>query len=447
VRARPVLFAAAILTAAPSSAVASDDDRVAWLAEHAVAFSTLDPRAPGLADLAPLRELLGGVRVVMLGEASRSDGSTFLAKTRLVRFLHQELGFDVVVFESGFYEAARAWQAVRAGADVRGALAPLLFPAYREAVELQPLLDYLAARAKSERPLEFAGIDPQMGGTAGSMTLIAELRGLLERSGVAAASVPGFDELEAALDDLLLERYLTGDAAVPPRARQRRVLGALAEIRRRLAARPATTEADDVRVRAFWLQVLDNLETCAELGWRQGRWVPGSPFSAELHNLRDRRMARNLVWLARERYRGRKLIVWSINIHLARDLDRLTTRDAGTRALLDGMSSIGDTVAKELGEEAYTIAATAFAGHLGSPSGEPAPLLTVTAGSFEELMARTGVEAALVDLRRPPPGGSWLGRSLLARPISYKELLAIWPRHVDALLFLRTTHPTRRAPG
>jgi erythromycin esterase-like protein len=66
-----------------------------------------------------------------------------------------------------------------------------------------------------------------------------------------------------------------------------------------------------------------------------------------------------------------------------------------------------------------------------------------TRGSFEDLMGRTGLDAAIVDLRHRAQGGEWLGRSLVARPISHKELLGIWPRHFDALLFLRRMEPAR----
>src|SRR5690606_2946992 len=34
----------------------------------------------------------------------------FTAKAELVKFLHQELGFDIVLFESGYGDAALAWE-------------------------------------------------------------------------------------------------------------------------------------------------------------------------------------------------------------------------------------------------------------------------------------------------------------------------------------------------
>jgi len=115
------------------------------------------------------------------------------------------------------------------------------------------------------------------------------------------------------------------------------------------------------------------------------------------------------------------------------------------------MSTIGEEVGKALGKafgknagkDVFTIAFTAFEGSQATPTRQPFPLLVPTRGSFEDLMGRTGLEAALVDLRHLAPGGSWLERSLVARPISHKELLGIWPRHVDAFLFVRRLEPSR----
>ncbi len=74
----------------------SGDPRVAWLRENVRPIRSIDPHDEDFSDLESLRTTLDGVQLVLLGEADHRSGSDFLAKTRLVKFLHRELGFDVL---------------------------------------------------------------------------------------------------------------------------------------------------------------------------------------------------------------------------------------------------------------------------------------------------------------------------------------------------------------
>src|SRR5205823_1726823 len=78
---------------------ADDNERVAWLKSHATIIRSIDPADSDFSDLEPIRRAIGDARVVMLGEQSHGDGATFHAKTRLIRFLHEKCGFDVMAFE------------------------------------------------------------------------------------------------------------------------------------------------------------------------------------------------------------------------------------------------------------------------------------------------------------------------------------------------------------
>lgn len=76
----------------------------AWLRTNAVRLSTIDPNAP-LDDLDPLREFIGDARVVALGEGAHFIEEFWTVRQRLVRFLHEQLGFDIVAAEFDVDEA------------------------------------------------------------------------------------------------------------------------------------------------------------------------------------------------------------------------------------------------------------------------------------------------------------------------------------------------------
>ncbi|QNE39326.1 erythromycin esterase family protein [Hymenobacter sp. NBH84] len=90
-------------------------DQVACLKENAVVISNVEPSNEDYTDLAHLKQSLQDITIVGLGEQSHHDGSTFKAKTRLVKFLHQQMGFRIIAFESGFYDCYKSWQEIQAG--------------------------------------------------------------------------------------------------------------------------------------------------------------------------------------------------------------------------------------------------------------------------------------------------------------------------------------------
>lgn len=61
-------------------------------------------------NLTVLRETLKDVEIIALGENTHGLGQVFRVKADLVKYLHKELGFNLILFESGFGDAALAWE-------------------------------------------------------------------------------------------------------------------------------------------------------------------------------------------------------------------------------------------------------------------------------------------------------------------------------------------------
>ena len=66
-----------------------DEARLDWLVDNAAVIRSADIGDTDFADLEPLQRAIGEPRVVQLGEQSHGDGTTFLMKGRLIRFLHE----------------------------------------------------------------------------------------------------------------------------------------------------------------------------------------------------------------------------------------------------------------------------------------------------------------------------------------------------------------------
>ena len=431
-------FSLAVLNLAvfASAAVSQVDPRVEWLRQHAVAVRTIDPSDQNFADLAALKNRLGGTRIVLLGEASHGDGATFLAKTRLLEFLHREMGFDVLVFESGFYDCFKA----HADPDttVRANLRRCAWPLWSTRQELDPLVDYLEQSRARGSPLTVLGLDPDFVGEPTREHFAGELRAALG----AARITPDSQTAEFLRVADSLYAYLNPRLPRPSPAG----VGTFASTAESLAEAMDTVSALPPAEREYWSRVLQNVASHARFRLRPA----GQPPTREAIEGRDRQMAANLSWLVGRRFPGRRVVVWSATLHAARNLSELTPlREEPTpwgislQEMYRTKRVMGDYLRDEFGDAMYSIGFTALDGTTaGGPSGTP--IQAPRAGSLEDLLGRTGLQYAFVDLRRPLPGADW---KLIARPLGHSEMLADWSRVLDGFFFIRTMTPsTRVAP-
>jgi len=435
------LFAALALLALPlqsQPAAPAEDARVAWLADHAIRMRTLDASEDDFGDLEPLRATLKGVRVVMLGEQSHGDGTAFVAKTRLIRFLHERMGFDVLAFESGFYDCPKAWDFVREGEPARKSVPRGVFAIWTGSREVQPVIDYIGAQAKSAHPLELAGVDSQLTASASVDFLAGDLAAFLSCIDPKLAQGDDWNRVARVIDRLYRSAWENGTEPVPAAEEQEEFARTIESWRSAIATHDRTP-ATQPWSGAFWRQFLASLRGIAEQTWSTR--YPDFAGNPEVFAMRDRQMGENLAWLATQRYPNRKIIVWAATFHNARNLGTIETHDEKYRCLYAATSPMGEVAWKTLGSELYSLGVTSYEGESATPftpNGKPLP--ATSRDSLEDLCARAGLVNAIVDFRYADS----LRAPLEGRLMGHVEMRADWTRIVDGVLFLRTMQRSHR---
>lgn len=412
------------------------EEKVIWLSENALQVRSIMPSDDDFSDLQPLKDVIGDARIVMLGEQSHGDGSTFLAKTRLIKFLHQEMGFDVLAFESGMYDCAKAWELLQNGEEATFAIQQGVFSIWTQSEQVQPLINYIGEMASSEYPLELAGFDSQFTGNASANYLIGDLKGFIAEHSISITHT-NWVNFEAILRNLTLNAYTV--IPIPGADQREEFLNTSNTLQLEIIS---ATDPNDPEV-VFWLQMLESIETNAEQTWQIDLSNDGNTFSDSLVlQMRDIQMGYNLIWLANEQYPNRKIIVWAATFHNARNLDQIETADPELQEVYDQISVMGDIVWEALSDQVYSLGFTAYSGTAGAVWQSPEDLEKPSEGSFEDLMNRANLEYAIVDFRHPPQGGEWLRDSIVSRPLGYTETTASWPEIMDGMMFTRDMIPS-----
>ncbi|MCX6560592.1 MAG: erythromycin esterase family protein [Candidatus Aminicenantes bacterium] len=426
-----------------AQAAAAKEGRIAYLKKHAVPVRSIDAEDGNFADLEPLREAIGSRRIVMLGEATHGDGATFAAKVRLIKFLHERMGFDVLAFESGFYDLRRAWSALQAGQDPRQAVSSGLFEEWSASRQTQPLWSYLAEQSKTSHPLALAGFDMQFTGSASRDHLLDDLSNYLAGAGLppgAAEAAEAAARVKKALALVLENPNFIGNGSefknIKPED-QAAVLIAHQALGRALGLLPPTDEPGMLE-RDFWMQFLKSSAAYLEQSWRV---QPESLDDAVLDwaiDLRDRQMADNFIWLAKRAYPTRKIIVWAATSHIIRYRQFSVNKN-------DPKNLMGDWIDKAMGPEVYVLGFTAYRGRWGTvqmpTSREVGP---AAPDSLEELFFSAGFEYAWLDFRNSGADGAWLREPLSSRPLGYKPMLTDWTRIMDGMFFIKEMVPSPR---
>jgi erythromycin esterase len=408
--------------------LATPDDRfapaenpawVAWMVANHHPIRSLT--SSDFADLQFLKPLLAGRRVVQLGESGHGVRQFNQAKVRLIRFLHEEMGYDVIAFESSLHDC---WFANRGLAvlSTDEAMRECMFAVWHTE-EVQPLLRYVRESASTPRPLTLAGFDVQpVSRRAAGRARPALLHQVL------TVVDPSFAERLRDLDQKQVElnesfnvqaysEWLRANADSLLRA-----YGRAEEIMvQNQAALAAHYAADPDRPRVV-------LATVRGMRAFVRQNIAATP--AERYTARDEGMADNLDFLLDQMYPGKKVIVWGHNSHLAKG------------QVVPGRMNMGGLVHARRGAEVYTVGLYMYTGRAADNGRNVYTIpLPHPAGSLESILHGARRRWTFVDLSAPAdgPGTSWMFQPIMSRSWGVNDEVITPRAFYDGVLFVHTT--------
>lgn len=398
-----------------------------WLEINAYPVGSLEARTEA-DDLEFLKKVIGGRRIVQLGEGGHGISEYSRAKTRLIKFLHREMGFEVIAFESSFYQCYRSDLAAGA-VNPQKSLIDCLFGVWhtREVLEL---FEYIKNTRGTKRPLRYTGFDIQPIGRNKRAR-----PDFLKK--IVARRDPGYADEVYALDQLFLREYARGSGERRKffRANREKMIGGyerLAEFLEKNRGKLEKTAENPG-------DVLAAIQTARFLA----RYISQqtAPDLKEMFERRDRGMAENIRFILERLYPGKKLIIWGHNTHIRYKNEAIPPTEEIYPKIATRM--MGSWLKERYAKDIYTVGFYAYAGRAANNRRKIYEINKPEEGTLEALLNEAGEKYLFVDLlglgNKQPDG--WAFGPVEARYNGLHPQKLIPAEQYDGLFFIKNVSP------
>ncbi|MEP4053277.1 MAG: erythromycin esterase family protein [Litorimonas sp.] len=383
-----LLTDAELLTPALSPAPTTNQAYADWLKEnhYLIRSITYDQDFSDLEFLAPM---IGDRSLVQLGESSHGTREFNHIKTRLIKYLHQEMGFTVLAFESGFFEGAYADSIIGTGSADNLLRFPFGVWATDEVLEA---FQYIKDTQSTASPMRLAGFDTQI--SSNYFSRLPDFVTNLPTEGI-------FDDdlrLSLANDfrqfrDLQIE-YSSGQCFLSTNANNAactQISDAFVPLQNRFELAQDELASVTSPSRNLKIVRIATFAASAQIGKSKVEKEGGDASS-----FRDENMAEIFGMVREDLFPSEKIIVWAHNRHIAHEQSVSRSPNAANLVIERPMGSF---LKAEFPEDIFTIGLYMLRGETADNSGHAIPVLDPTNGSLEALAYSVRKAALYLDTR------------------------------------------------
>lgn len=296
-------------------------------------------------DLEPIGKAIGERKIVFLGEPSHGDGGAIQMKTRLVKYLHEKKGFDVILFENDLCSILFDMSELKDTALVRTKAHENILTCWSKSSVSQDFWSYYNQQLSMGNKLYIGGIDPRHSGKFAKTKIIPMLTALLNKMNYNTNS----DGYQLFLKDInyILQNQLE--------SKKENVNGINFIKELQSIEQTLMFHVLPIEKRNIWLLEITNLKNCYDY------LIEGK--------CRDIIMAQNLAYFTKHIYPGKKIIVWSHNNHNVLDVNSFVSTNSDfaqewyKNNTYEYFTYLGADAFREFGNEVYSLAITSGSGN------------------------------------------------------------------------------------
>lgn len=294
----------------------------AWIQENSNSIALSD--TTNYQDLEFLKDILKEKRIVFLGESGHGVAEYTILKSRIIRYLHEELDFDVLAFESNSADAF-AVDYFNTYNNVDSTIYNSISTLW-QVEEIVPLFQYINSTHSTNDPLIVQGVDiTQSNGSYAFSKFLYELIFAIDPS--YAEEISYKDSLfsaEGVRKWTIGETYNEKDNQRFRELKEER-LKDYATLMRYIQDKSDQFPENSVRsieAALFYLQSRiefvhwSNRDSARMAGITKDTRYVGVPLRKLFSVYRDYLMAQNLSFLAESLFPNKKIIVWAQNAHI-----------------------------------------------------------------------------------------------------------------------------------
>lgn len=391
---------------------------------NVIPFTSIDPSNNGFDDLEFLKSEIGNKQIVLIGEQDHAAGASIDAKARICNYLIKELGFNVILFESGFYDVNRTIQFDKINDSDKFKNSLYFF--WSKNRNIAKFLNGIGDMAKKDK-VQIEGFDPKFTSYIASKFYLSDLEQILKKINYSHPSKLEWETFK----NLIQKASLNFDKSLVKFNDGEREL--LNKVSSEICY--ALNSADET----YWFNLVQNntqmLIAYSKLKLKD--FIMVNDKSQELNSIRDSLMAENVKYLIKDKYIGQKIIVWTANYHI---IQSPRTISSTSNHFIKDKKIMGDIIAETYGDKIYSIGTISYKGEYGISfnKNKGKKLKPHPDNSIEKYLNNLQNPFCFIKLKE----NNWIkNKSAMIIGFNNSFQSSDWSKNFDALIYIDNMYP------